>query len=118
MQCALLDFVYHNHYNSIELLETSAHHHGSGPIGIFSTMASRSPTLRPSSDPFGPDAEKDAQTLDNPNIAPNAEKRRRSSLGAAFRRQSENKEVDPFDDEEGDGVKYRTLKWWYVSALL
>ncbi|KAK5223745.1 hypothetical protein LTR99_007769 [Exophiala xenobiotica] len=81
-------------------------------------MASRSPTLRPSSDPFGPDAEKDAQTLDNPNTAPNAEKRRRSSLGAAFRRQSENKEVDPFDDEEGDGVKYRTLKWWQCSMIM
>ncbi len=127
--------VYHDDYNHIEPLGANAYHQAivgsipaiiSGSIEPYSTMASRSPTLRASSDPFGPDAEKDVQTLDNsnlhgaarPDIAPGAEKRRRSSLGAAFRRQSEYKEVDPFDDEDGDGVKYRTLKWWYASVLL
>ena len=123
-----LDSVYHHKYNPVERLKAIAYHFGissilatiSGSIEPYSTMASRSPTLRASSDPFGHDAEKDAQALDNtnihgagrPDIAPGAEKRRRSSLSTAFRRQSEYKEVDPFDDEDGDGVKYRTLKWW------
>lgn len=83
-------------------------------------MASRSPTLRASTEPSGTDVEKDARPLDSaryqdsdrPNMTADGEKRRRSSLGSASRGQSVDMETDPFGDEEGDGVKYRTLKWW------
>ncbi|KIW15411.1 hypothetical protein PV08_05457 [Exophiala spinifera] len=89
-------------------------------------MASRSPTLRPSTEPYGADVEKDARPLDSahnqdadrPNLTLNGEKRRRSSLGSAFRGQSVDMETDPFGDEEGDGVKYRTLKWWQCSMIM
>ncbi|KIX95838.1 uncharacterized protein Z520_08546 [Fonsecaea multimorphosa CBS 102226] len=89
-------------------------------------MASRSPTLRASSDPFGPDQEKDLHGLENPpvlgdrhpDIDPSTEKRR-SSLGAAWRRQSEYQETDPFgDDDEEGGVKYRTLEWWQCGMIM
>jgi ribosomal protein L32E len=83
-------------------------------------MASRSPTLRASSDPFGPDAEKDVRHLDSPAMHDSkqpefdrSQEKRRSSIGDAWRRQSTNQESDPFGDEEEEGdVKYRTLKWW------
>lgn len=85
-------------------------------------MASRSPTLRASSDPFGPDAEKDAHGLNNPpaeivgrsgGINHATEKPRSSS-----RRQSVHENQDPFGDEDSeDGVKYRTLKWWYENIV-
>lgn len=80
-------------------------------------MASRSPTLRASSDPFGVDAEKDVHPLQDPerpgdglsNVDPSM-REKRSSI---WRRQSGNQEVDPFGDEDEEGgVKYRTLKWW------
>lgn len=84
-------------------------------------MASRSPTLRASAEPYSTDVEKDARPLDSaryedsqrPYMSGDGEKRRRSSLGSAFRGQSVDMESDPFGDEDdGDGVKYRTLKWW------
>lgn len=74
-------------------------------------MASRSPTLRASSDPFNADAEKDAEYLgasgargtSHSQVDPQTKKRRRSV---------QHKD-DPFGDEDdGEGVKYRTLKWW------
>ncbi|EXJ95285.1 hypothetical protein A1O1_00405 [Capronia coronata CBS 617.96] len=92
-------------------------------------MASRSPTLRPSSDPFGADPEKDApNTLNHVNnnqtqreasgMEPTAEKRR-SSLSSALRRLSVNPNAEPFGEDEGeDGVKYRTLKWWQCSMIM
>ncbi|KAL6240689.1 hypothetical protein RBB50_012399 [Rhinocladiella similis] len=89
-------------------------------------MASRSPTLRASTEPSGTDVEKDARPLDSaryqdsdrPNMTADGEKRRRSSLGSASRGQSVDMETDPFGDEEGDGVKYRTLKWWQCSMIM
>lgn len=70
-------------------------------------MASRSPTLRASSDPFGADAEKEG-ALNDGQQAP-----RRSSFKETLRRRSEHQNADPFGEEgEEDGVKYRTLKWW------
>ncbi|KIW86729.1 uncharacterized protein Z519_12642 [Cladophialophora bantiana CBS 173.52] len=81
-------------------------------------MASRSPPLRASSDPFGPDQEKDIHSLYNLPFDPSAEKRR-STLGSAWRRQSEYQETDPFgDDHEEGAVKYRTLKWWQCSMIM
>ncbi len=89
-------------------------------------MASRSPTLRASSDPFGADPEKEARPLDGTQ-APGADRyasdpqreKQRSSVGSGGRRRSSHKNVDPFADDDDDegGVKYRTLKWWYVLAL-
>lgn len=85
-------------------------------------MASRSPTLRASTDPFGPDAEKHAEPFDDvtlkdgagqPDVeADAAAAKRRSSGGSAFRRRSTDPNADPFGEVEEGDVKYRTLKWW------
>ncbi|EXJ57686.1 uncharacterized protein A1O5_12476 [Cladophialophora psammophila CBS 110553] len=80
-------------------------------------MASRSPTLRASSDPFAPDREKDIRNLDDLPFDPSAEKRR-STLGSAWRRQSEYQETDPFGKDDEEEVKYRTLKWWQCSMIM
>ncbi|KAJ9602275.1 hypothetical protein H2200_013130 [Cladophialophora chaetospira] len=88
-------------------------------------MSSRSPTLRTNSDPFGPDAEKDAEKGQQhdqaassdarPSVDSAVPEKRRSSLGQSWRRQSRNQETDPFGDEDGEGdVKYRTLKWCMI----
>ncbi|KAK4948101.1 hypothetical protein LTR10_013155 [Elasticomyces elasticus] len=84
-------------------------------------MASRSPTLRPSTDPFGPDTEKDAEPLDistqhgagRPDLYSDAARRHSST-----RRRSTDPTADPFGEEEEGDVKYRTLEWWQCSMIM
>lgn len=77
-------------------------------------MASRASTLRPEIDQEGTtekykivDRQDDSQ-LEKGRPRPSWKERRASG------KESEQDMDDPFGEEEGEGVKYRTLKWWYV----
>ena len=81
---------------------------------------SRSPTLRAASDANDLEKNRDVEAPNEKHngsqLASSDEKRRRSSWRDG--RAENHEKADPFGDEEGEGVKYRTLEWWQCSMIM